>query len=451
MPPDLVHALHLAYIQVVPVQRLVFELDALRKDYRSIVDAATYEAYQGSPAHAAVAEGGSKESNADLLRGDATFLANETRRLSLFKQHLEKTRQRLVRAAFASWCWNVIPFTAIVLVYLFCQSCADDARNRANPPAGAQVTSSWASEFANAYLLKDQLAMPEPLGATNNVTYNGTPLMHALTAAAVLALAGIAGATGGMISVVQRIQTDSTGTDAAADLRALAQAEGAVFFAPITGAIFAVVLSTMIAGRVVSGSIFPTLPENAAWYFVLWLPWPLANWFLWGFIAGFSERLVPDMLNRIAKDAEGKLTGQAPANAEQTAKSATAGTLPDEQPADEAEEELHPEQPAAPEHTDLDDGTNVVPELNAYAGAVPPDAVEVTVTGRGFTVRTDVFLNEQKLEKEAILQVTATSLRLRLTPTDLAGKSTISVKVVNPQPGGGESQVLTIPVNELGG
>jgi hypothetical protein len=97
-------------------------------------------------------------------------------------------------------------------------------------------------------------------------------------------------------------------------LRALAQSETAVF-APVTGVIFAIVLSAMFAGEVVSGTLFPDVDNHGPWFFTLWSATEMAKWLLWAFIAGFSERLVPDMLNSFEKKAGEKAAAPMPAGA----------------------------------------------------------------------------------------------------------------------------------------
>jgi len=125
--------------------------------------------------------------------------------------------------------------------------------------------------------------------------------------AALLALAGIAGATGGVMSVIQRIQAGTPESDPATDLLALSQAETAVYFAPIEGLIFAIVLSLCFAGGVVKGTIFPELTGQSEWFLTLFDGKNLAIWLVWAFIAGFLERLVPDTLDSLARQQQANI------------------------------------------------------------------------------------------------------------------------------------------------
>ncbi len=86
---------------------------------------------------------------------------------------------------------------------------------------------------------------------------------------------------------------------------------------PLTGAITAAILYAVFAGEILSGSLFPAFscankidnctnfdsflhdfrPKEAP---------DIAKAIVWGFIAGFSERFVPNVLNRITVDSNGK-------------------------------------------------------------------------------------------------------------------------------------------------
>lgn len=90
------------------------------------------------------------------------------------------------------------------------------------------------------------------------------------------------------MSVIQRIQASTPENDPLTDLLALSQAQTAVFYAPVTGMIFAFVLSLFFAGGVLSGSVFQTVQVGEEWFFVLFNP-KIA-----GYLAslGFCRRLL---------------------------------------------------------------------------------------------------------------------------------------------------------------
>jgi len=83
---------------------------------------------------------------------------------------------------------------------------------------------------------------------------------------------------------------------------------------PFLGAIFAVALHLLFMSGVLSGGIFPTLAihpkdvevEFKSFFFgtVLATDANFAKLLVWCFIGGFAERLVPDILDRLANEAD---------------------------------------------------------------------------------------------------------------------------------------------------
>lgn len=69
----------------------------------------------------------------------------------------------------------------------------------------------------------------------------------------------IAGAMGGFVSALQRIQRQPSGGDSFYNLAKLYYASYSVFIAPITGGIFAILLYLMFAAGVLEGSFFPSI------------------------------------------------------------------------------------------------------------------------------------------------------------------------------------------------
>lgn len=242
---------------------------------------------------------------------------------------------------------SAIPLLAMVFVFLACMSGVKTAMETRSSKTG-----DWTVELARQYLIVD--------GTANQGTSPYTPLFKALIIMTLLALAGIAGATGGMMSVIQRVQTDTPESDAMTNLWALSQAETAVFFAPVTGLIFALVLSLFFAGGVLSGSVFPDFsdPQKAEWFMVLFNGKALAVWLLWAFVAGFCERMVPDALDTLAKQ-------QADNNAKATP-GAGARNLPAQNQGQTAVAGAK---------------NGFKPALNPQPDPIPPDAGKLTITG----------------------------------------------------------------------
>jgi hypothetical protein len=116
-------------------------------------------------------------------------------------------------------------------------------------------------------------------------------------------LAMFAGQVGGFISVQQRLQA-ATGVDPLfKEMQLSAGWFSVVIVAPLTGAVFALVLYLMFAGELLKGGVFPDfasnhgLDNNGQLVTVGYKNWGLL--LVWCFLAGFAERFVPDVLTRL--------------------------------------------------------------------------------------------------------------------------------------------------------
>jgi hypothetical protein len=122
---------------------------------------------------------------------------------------------------------------------------------------------------------------------------------YEMTFFAMLVTVVYAGIIGGFISSQRRMQMIPSEGDPLSSIYALENGRNVFWFAPLTGAVFAVILMLMFQSGVVQGSIFPKfksfLPTDESSYALL---------FLWCFIAGFAERFVPDTLDRLISRAE---------------------------------------------------------------------------------------------------------------------------------------------------
>jgi hypothetical protein len=139
--------------------------------------------------------------------------------------------------------------------------------------------------------------------------------LHDQTFVATLLILMLAGSLGGFMSLLQRIQNTPTGVDPLISILEVQDGKFSLYLAPISGAVFAVLLYLIFLGRLVSGSIFPQdLPPfhlfvgPVQWVGALPTAENYAKLVVWCFIAGFAERFVPDTLDRLvnrARDAEG--------------------------------------------------------------------------------------------------------------------------------------------------
>jgi hypothetical protein len=64
------------------------------------------------------------------------------------------------------------------------------------------------------------------------------------------------------------------------------------------GAVFAGILGLAFMGNLLSGAIFP---NPSVFYRIIYIPAAFAKLLVWSFLAGFSERLVPNVLNNLVK------------------------------------------------------------------------------------------------------------------------------------------------------
>lgn len=65
------------------------------------------------------------------------------------------------------------------------------------------------------------------------------------------------------------------------------------------GAILAGILGLIFMGELIGGSLFP---NSDTFYYVIYIPAAFAKLLVWSFIAGFTERFVPNILNNLVKN-----------------------------------------------------------------------------------------------------------------------------------------------------
>jgi hypothetical protein len=123
---------------------------------------------------------------------------------------------------------------------------------------------------------------------------------------ATLILVAFAGCLGGFVSMQRRIGQVPNDGDPLLSIFQLNSGLSTLYMAPASGAIFALVLFALFAGRLVEGSIFPVIhhASNFYWGDIEWAmgDYPVASYaklLVWSFIAGFAERFVPDILDRL--------------------------------------------------------------------------------------------------------------------------------------------------------
>ncbi|MDW6004328.1 hypothetical protein [Vibrio mangrovi] len=118
----------------------------------------------------------------------------------------------------------------------------------------------------------------------------------------------VAGLLGGFVSIQQRLPSIELD-----ELKVLSDSWISITLIPINGGIFALVLMLMFAGNIVQGGLFPTYPDtfniSNTQSFYTWLSqaYPVngvdvAKLLFWSFVAGFSERLVPQIIRKTSSE-----------------------------------------------------------------------------------------------------------------------------------------------------
>jgi hypothetical protein len=123
-------------------------------------------------------------------------------------------------------------------------------------------------------------------------------VFHVSVLATLLSLAAVAGAVGSFISAVLRVAAVPETSEIGQRVAALRYSES-IRLAPLTGFIFAILLSFIFGGQLLTGILFPRTEGLLRWPELLFYPTELAKCLVWAFIVGFAERLMPDMIDRL--------------------------------------------------------------------------------------------------------------------------------------------------------
>jgi hypothetical protein len=264
---DYVHNLHLLLIGTVPLGHLEANISNIREEYRSHVDDNTFKLFTDSCIHEYLIKNSCSNST-DLdkelyevrLRTEYKNLVNEIRRARLFEEHIENTRAFLMKSVTRTYCWLIIIPLSIIISYIY---------------------------YTHSHLVPTKIATE-------------TEWLNGFMGVVLACCAAISGATGSLISVLLRIQGVRDNSQLAQSIIAFKYSENAIKLAPLTGLIFAIALSLIFSGNLIGGSIFP---KDESWSYTLTHDNEISKWLIWCFIAGFSERLVPDMIDRLSEKA----------------------------------------------------------------------------------------------------------------------------------------------------
>jgi hypothetical protein len=125
-------------------------------------------------------------------------------------------------------------------------------------------------------------------------------------------LVAFVGTIGALISVLRRIQNMSLRGNPDTNLVQLEQSSTSIYYSPLLGAVFALILLFAFMGQLLSGTLFPKLPEHDGGFFLGCVPdgcVDMAKLLIWSFIAGFAEQFVPDTLDKMQKESTTGKTG----------------------------------------------------------------------------------------------------------------------------------------------
>lgn len=253
-----------ALLQFMPADRLRRASWSLRNRYKYAVGEDAYKVYVASvppnPASATEAE----------LRADLLHLLAEIQRIEIFRKFIEKSRYKIACiSGFVS-----LIFLLIVLCFILIKT---------------RIYPEWPFQF--------------------------TPLMFV----------GAAGALGGSLSTIQKVLSAKIWTESIDQILEFQRSLMSwLFIPPVLGVLFAVSLFMLFSSELLTGSPFPKIatimphsilfeelgtPEKALAFLKHTSPVQASDFgkmIIWSFIAGFSQRFVPDALSRLAKESEPK-------------------------------------------------------------------------------------------------------------------------------------------------
>ena len=104
-------------------------------------------------------------------------------------------------------------------------------------------------------------------------------------------VAAAAGASGAAVSTTVRLYRVDPRHEPLLTWMSLEQGKPSLWVAPVLGAVFGMVLVLLINAGVISGALFPANLDDPA---------RAPKLMIWAFIAGWAERFVPDVLNKLA-------------------------------------------------------------------------------------------------------------------------------------------------------
>ena len=255
-----------ALLRVMPLEQLRRAAWIIRHRYKYTVGEKVYEAYikSGPPDPSSAGE--------NTLRADLVKLLSDNRRVETFRRSIEKTRYRIA---------NITGFTSLAMLLIML--CVLYIKTRLYP--------ALSMEF--------------------------TPLMFVC----------VAGSLGGLLSTTQKILSAKIWSESIEKFFEFQRSLISwLFLPPILGVLFAVILFLLFSADLLNGVLFPDItttlptalypatdfkdlavPQKALAFIKYTSPVSAVDYgkmIVWSFIAGFSQRFVPDTLSRLIKESD---------------------------------------------------------------------------------------------------------------------------------------------------
>lgn len=273
---DYVHNLYLLLVGIVKLDYLEANIHNIREEYRGHAGEVNYRLYLQSKSYMFL----NKYQNSDpsdenfksikeiyeqKLRVDYGNLINEIRRAKLFEKQIEDTRGYLIEKVFKVFILLILPPLIFIIFFVV--------------HYGGNLPADHIDEFPKNE--KSEL----------------------LIGFVLICSSALAGATGSLVSVLLRIQGVRDNNQLAQNIFAFKYSKASLQIAPFTGMVFAILLSFILYAGLIGGSMFPNT-KDSSWIKILFDMGELAKLLVWCFIAGFSERLMPDMVDRLSDKAK---------------------------------------------------------------------------------------------------------------------------------------------------
>ena len=275
--------MELALIRVLPNPDLTFRLAMYRSEFRRTSSEKEWHAYAVLQQQLAADAGTNQEA---LMRAEAVHLLLEMDRAPLIDRRAEEARSFLVKRLYA-YCIRLLLLTLLPIGLFF---------------------------FEQLYLRYHGVTIRQEL-----VDGGNSALSRDIARLAIFAFVAAFGVVGAFVSAAQRVQRMPISGRIARDTFALASMAEQLRWSPVTGAIFAVVLCLTFWGGFLQGSLFPNVGGEIGHELtnVLYYNMQFGKLLVWSFLAGFSERLVPDLLDRLLTQGKRESGDRVPAELEE--------------------------------------------------------------------------------------------------------------------------------------